>query len=90
MSTASNAAAKPQKRRRRMANILIVANSPGSRRYSYEQLQAHVLKAGRKADHEVASEPLRRSEARKSLTDIPMRGRFTVEEIVRAIEKAKQ
>jgi hypothetical protein len=83
-------AAMPQKRRRSSSNILIVANSPGSRRYSYEQLRAHVLKVGYKVDKAVGSETLWNVEARKPLSEIPMRGRFTVEEIVRAIDKAKQ
>jgi hypothetical protein len=88
MSKASNvAAAKPQGRRRSASNILIVANSPGSRRYTYEQRRAYVLKTGHNA---VGSEPQKNTETLKSRSNILLRGRFTAEEIVRAIEKAKQ
>ena len=88
-------AAKPTPRR--SAYPLIVANSPGPRKHSYEELLAKylALKANGKIKGSRIKRPSTQAVAPEAeqtmppLSDIPLRGQFTAEQISRAIDKVK-
>ena len=76
-------------RKRRGRYAVIVANSPGPRKHSYQEFleKYRALKVAGKIKGSRIKLPI--DEMSSEVSSIPMRGQFTAEEISRAIDKVK-